>query len=95
MPRTRAAKAQAQADALTGEDDEHLIIVSCAVTNQPPDQQHLPPLVEQIRRNCGRYPDKLLADAGYWDEHPSAAENAHLAAWLQAWLEGADEGPAR
>lgn len=22
--------------------------------HQPPDQQHLPPLVEQIRRNCGR-----------------------------------------
>jgi len=49
-------------------DDEHQIIVRCAVTNQPPDQQHLPPLVEQIRENCGRYPDKPLADAGYWDE---------------------------
>lgn len=49
-------------------DGEHQIIISCAVTNQPPDQQHLPPLVEQIRENCDRYPDKLLADAGYWDE---------------------------
>jgi len=41
---------------------------NCAATNQPPDQQHLPPLVEQIRENLGVYPDKLLADAGYWDE---------------------------
>jgi transposase len=49
-------------------DGQHQIIVSCALTNQPPDQQHLPPLVEQIRNNCGAYPDKLLADAGYWDE---------------------------
>ena len=49
-------------------DDQHLIIVSCAVTNQAPDQQHLPPLLEQVQRNCGAYPDKLLADAGYWDE---------------------------
>ena len=49
-------------------DGEHLIIVSCAATNQPPDQQHLPPLVEQIRENLGAYPDKLLADAGYWDK---------------------------
>jgi len=31
-------------------------------------QQPLPPLVEQIQENCGRYPDNLLADAGYWDE---------------------------
>jgi hypothetical protein len=49
-------------------DEERQIIVSCAVTNQPPDQQHLPPLVERIASSCGAYPAKLLADAGYWDE---------------------------
>ena len=49
-------------------DDQQLVIVACALTNQPPDQQHLPPLLEQVADNCGAYPDKLLADAGYWDE---------------------------
>ena len=49
-------------------DDQQLIIVACAVTNQAPDQQHLPPLLQQVADNCGAYPDKLLADAGYWDE---------------------------
>lgn len=48
-------------------DEEHQIIIASATTNQAPDQQHLPPLVEQGRDNCGRYPDAFLADAGYWD----------------------------
>jgi transposase len=60
-------------------DGEHLIIVSCAATNQPPDQQHLPPLVEQIRENLGAYPDKLLADAGYWDkDHVGFCEERNI-----------------
>jgi len=66
-----AEQTDQEEDARYGKDkcgEEHLVIVSCAATNQPPDQQHLPPLVEQIRKNLGVYPDKLLADAGYWDE---------------------------
>lgn len=47
-------------------DAGHQVIVACAATNQAPDQQHLPPAVEQVRANCGQYPDQLLADAGYW-----------------------------
>lgn len=49
-------------------DDDHQIIVGCALTNQAPDQQHLPPVLEQVQRNCGRYPSELLADSGYWDQ---------------------------
>lgn len=49
-------------------DDQHQIIVAAALTNQPPDQQHLPPLLQQCQDNLGRMPGKLLADAGYWDE---------------------------
>ena len=49
-------------------DDKHQIIVAAALTNQPPDQQHLPPLLRQCEDNLGRMPAKLLADAGYWDE---------------------------
>jgi transposase len=49
-------------------DEEHQIIVAEAVTNQAPDQEHLPPVVERIRENCGVYPRELLGDAGYWDQ---------------------------
>ncbi len=49
-------------------DEYEQIIVANAVTNQPPDVEHFIPMHEQVRENCGRYPDKSLADAGYWSE---------------------------
>lgn len=49
-------------------DEANQVIVSCAVTNQPPDQQHLPAMVELTEEACGESPAELLADAGYWDE---------------------------
>jgi transposase len=48
-------------------DGAHQIIVGCMATNQSPDQQHLPPAMDQVREICGAYPQRLLADAGYWD----------------------------
>ncbi|MCC7495088.1 MAG: transposase, partial [Fimbriimonadaceae bacterium] len=50
--------------------------VACALTNQPPDAQHLPAVTAQIEANLGHRPARLLADNGYW----SAAN----AAWLEA-----------
>jgi transposase len=49
-------------------DGEHQIIVGEAVTNQPPDVEHLVPMVEQVVDNCGEAPQKLSADAGYFSE---------------------------
>jgi hypothetical protein len=49
-------------------DATHQVIVACLVTNQAPDQEHLAPVVEQVRANCGADPEKLLADAGYWGQ---------------------------
>ena len=57
-------------------DDQHQIIVAQAVTNQPPDVEHLIPLVDQVRANLGRKPKQVLADSGYYSE-------ANV-----AWLEG-------
>lgn len=54
-------------------DEEHQIIVAQAATNQPPDQEHLQPLLAQAIDNCGRAPTTLTADAGYW-----SAENARF-----------------
>jgi transposase len=46
-------------------DAEAQIIVAVAVTNQPPDQEHLPPMLDRVIENCGRAPDVVTADNGY------------------------------
>ena len=56
-------------------DEEHQIIVGQAVSNKAPDNGNLVPIVEQVKNNCGRAPDKTTADAGYWTpEAPEACE---------------------
>lgn len=47
-------------------DEAHQVVVGSGLTNQPPDQEHLPPLIDQVARICGAYPEQLAADAGYW-----------------------------
>jgi transposase len=49
-------------------DEEHQIIVGQALTNQPPDAEHLLPMIEEVVANCGRAPDETSADAGYFSE---------------------------
>lgn len=57
-------------------DDAHQIIVAEAVTNQPPDVEHLAPLLEQVVANCGAAPERLTADTGYFSEKNVAAAEA-------------------
>ena len=47
---------------------ESQLIVAHGVTNQPPDQHNLIPMMERVRDNCGRLPDVLSADAGFTSE---------------------------
>ncbi len=47
-------------------DEEHQIIVAQAVTNQPPDNGNLLPLLDQVRDQCEASPKTVTADAGYW-----------------------------
>jgi transposase/IS5 family transposase len=47
-------------------DEKAQIIVAQAVTNQPPDVQHLVPVLERVRENCGAMPLSTSADAGYF-----------------------------
>jgi len=57
-------------------DESHQIIVACGLTNQPPDVEHLPPMLEEIRAVTGQYPDELLADTGYFSaEHITYCED--------------------
>lgn len=47
-------------------DGEHQVIVAQAVTNQPPDVEHLVPMIEEVAANLGELPTVTTADAGYF-----------------------------
>ena len=49
-------------------DTDSQVIVMAAITQESPDQQHLAPMVEELERELGELPPKLLADAGYFSE---------------------------
>lgn len=53
-------------------DDAHQVIVSIGVSNQPPDTDYLPPVVEQVQATAGGKPAGLTADAGYWSPENAA-----------------------
>lgn len=47
-------------------DEGHQVIVAAEVTNQAPDAQHLPAMIEATEANCGARPVQALGDAGYY-----------------------------
>jgi transposase len=49
-------------------DSDHQVIVAIGVSNQPPDAEHLAPMLERIAANAGALPDVMTLDAGYWSE---------------------------
>jgi hypothetical protein len=49
-------------------DSDHQVIVAVGVSNQPPDVEHLKPMLERIARNAGAQPTLMRMDAGYWSE---------------------------
>ena len=49
-------------------DAEHQVIVAEDLSNQPPDNEYLIPLLKQVEENCGEHADKFSADSGYWSE---------------------------
>jgi transposase len=58
-------------------DSESQVIVAHAVTNQPPDVEHLVPMLGRIIENCGAAPQRLSADAGYFSEENVQAALEH------------------
>ena len=54
-------------------DAEAQIIVAAAVTNQPPDQEHLAPMLGQVIANCGQAPAAVSADSGYFSRENTEA----------------------
>ncbi len=49
-------------------DDAHQIIVACDFTNQLPDVEHLPAMIDQVKTSCGDRTETMTADARYWSE---------------------------
>ncbi len=49
-------------------DGDHQVIVAVGVSNQPPDSEHLEPMLERIADNAGALPDVMTTDAGYCSE---------------------------
>ena len=49
-------------------DGDHQVIVAVGVSNQPPDVEHLEPMLERTIANTGACPTTFIADAGYWSE---------------------------
>src|SRR5580658_3200672 len=49
-------------------DAKSQVIVMAAITQTNPDSQHLLPMVEELERELGELPGKVLVDAGYFSE---------------------------
>ena len=49
-------------------DSDHQVIVAVGVSNQPPDVEHLEPMLERIATSADALPEVMTFDAGYWSE---------------------------
>ena len=56
-------------------DAKRQIIVAADLTQQTNDRQQLLPMLDQVRQNMGRNPDRVSADAGYYSEANVTAES--------------------
>jgi transposase len=54
-------------------DGDHQVIVAMGISNQPPDVEHLVPMLERTIVNTAQIPRTFIADAGYWSEDNAAA----------------------
>jgi transposase len=55
-------------------EGKHQFILAAAITQKGNDRKQLQPMLQLIQQQCGSYPEKLLADAGYFSE-----SNVHAA----------------
>ncbi len=54
-------------------DSDHQVIVAVGVSNQPPDVEHLEPMLQRIAATAGALPEVMTLDAGYWSEDNAKA----------------------
>ncbi len=64
-------------------DRDHQVIVAVGVSNQPPDFEHLVPMLDRIATTAGALPDVMTMDAGYWtDENAKACVDQGIDAYI-------------
>jgi hypothetical protein len=64
-------------------DSDHQVIVAVGVSNQPPDVEHLEPMLQRIAATAGALPDVMTLDAGYWSEdNAKACSNQGIDAYI-------------
>ena len=64
-------------------DSDHQVIVAVGVSNQPPDVEHLEPMLQRIATTAGALPEVMTLDAGYWSEdNASRCENLGIDAYI-------------
>jgi transposase len=49
-------------------DGDYQVIVAVGVSNQPPDVEHMEPMLQRIADGTGAMPDVMTMDAGFWSE---------------------------
>jgi hypothetical protein len=54
-------------------DSDYQVIVAVGVSNQPPDVEHLAPMLERIAASAGAIPAVMTMDADYWSEDNAKA----------------------
>jgi hypothetical protein len=54
-------------------NSDHQVIVAVGVSNQPPDVEHLEPMLQRINSCAGEMPTVMTMDAGYWSEDNAKA----------------------
>ena len=64
-------------------DEEAQVIVAQGVTDQPPDNGNLAPMIERVEGHPDETPANATADAGYWN--PEAEDRAR-ALGTEAWV---------
>ena len=58
-------------------DSDHQVIVAVGVSNQPPDVEHLEPMLQRIATTAGALPEVMTMDAGYWSENNTKVCSDH------------------
>ena len=70
-------------------DGAHQIILAHGVSNQPPDQEYLTPMVERLLAVESRTPMALLADSGYFSaEGVTEVQARHIEPYVAVGREG-------
>ena len=64
-------------------DSDHQVIVAVGVSNQPPDVEHLVPMLQRIAASAGALPTVMSLDAGYWsDANAEHCEELGIVAYI-------------